>query len=112
MTTLPQSEIDRRKAQLMDRLAELDTRLHGIEKELLSHDSKDWEELATEREQDEALTALGEDGVHEIRMIQAALARVRAGEYGFCTKCGAAIEQERLDLLPATPFCAACARAL
>jgi len=110
MTTLPQTELDRRKAQLHARLSELDNRLHGISSELMSHDSKDWEELATEREQDEALTALGEDGMTEIRMIKAALDRVDQGEYGFCTQCGSAIEVERLDLLPATPFCANCAR--
>lgn len=110
MTTLPQAELDRRKDQLRQRLSELDNRLHGIEAELQSHDSKDWEELATEREQDEALSALGEEGMSEIRMIQAALARIGAGEYGFCTQCGNAIPPERLDLLPATPFCAKCAR--
>jgi len=109
MTTLPQAELDRRKDQLQERLTELDNRLHGIEAELQSHDSKDWEEMATEREQDEALSALGEEGIVEIRMIQAALARIDAGEYGFCTKCGEAIATERLDLLPATPFCAKCA---
>lgn len=104
------AELDRRKAALSQRLAELDSRLHGIEAELQSHDSKDWEEMATEREQDEALTALGEDGQHEIRMINAALQRIDEGEYGFCTQCGARIAPERLDLLPATPFCANCAR--
>lgn len=110
MTTLPQTELDRRKDQLLARLSELDTRLHGIAAELQTHNSKDWEEMATEREQDEALTALSEEGMVEIRMIKAALDRVETGEYAFCTKCGAAIAPERLDLLPATPFCADCAR--
>ncbi len=98
-----------RKAQLKARLAELDHRLQGIEDELLSHDSNNWEELATEREQDEVLTALGDEGVLEIRQIFAALRRIEAGDYGICTKCGDEIEPARLDLLPATPFCAACA---
>jgi len=109
MTALPQTELDRRKTQLLERIAELDTRLHGIEDELQSHESKDWEDMATEREDDDVLAALGEDGQVEIRMIQAALARIDSGEYGFCTKCGASIVAERLDLLPATPFCAKCA---
>lgn len=110
MTTLPQSEIKRRKAQLEKRLAELDRRLHGIESEFLSHDSKDWEDMATERENDEVLSSMGVEGHAEIRMIQAAQARIEADEYGFCTQCGERIAPERLDLLPATPFCAACAR--
>lgn len=109
MTSLPKNELDRRKSQLLDRLNELDARLHGIESELLSHDTKDWEDMATERENDEVLASMGDEGKAEIRMIQAALERIEAGEYGFCTKCGTAIETARLDLLPATPFCAKCA---
>ncbi len=109
MEDLAPEVIERHRAQMLFRLKELDERLHGIEDELQSHQSKDWEEMATEREQDEALTALGEDGMQEIRMIQAALERMDAGEYGFCTKCGARIPEARLDLLPATPFCPACA---
>lgn len=110
MTTLPKAELDRRKAQLQNRLAELDRRLHGIETEFLSHDSKDWEDMATEREQDEVLNAMGDEGLAEIRMIDAALERIETGEYGFCSQCGEPIPPERLDILPATPFCAKCAR--
>ncbi|KPQ08265.1 MAG: transcriptional regulator, TraR/DksA family [Rhodobacteraceae bacterium HLUCCA12] len=110
MTTLPQDELDRRKAQLLARLDELDTRIHDIEAELRSHDSKDWEEMATERENDEVLSSMESGGLNEARMIQAALERIESGEYGFCTRCGAEIAPERLDLLPETPFCADCAR--
>ncbi len=109
MTEIPQAELDRRKAQLVARLAELDTRLQGIERELLSHQAKDWEELATEREHDEVLTSMGDEGKQEIRMIHAAFQRLAEGEYGFCTKCGERIADARLDLLPATPFCSNCA---
>lgn len=109
MNTRPQSEIGRRKEQLLQRLSELDERLHEIESELLSHDSKDWEDMATERENDEVLASMGDEGKTEIRMIQAALERIKSGEYGICGKCGEEIESARLDLLPATPFCARCA---
>lgn len=109
MTAPDAPDLPRRKAQLLARLAELDTRLHGIESEFLSHQSRDWEDLATERENDEVLNAIGEEGHHEIRMIRAALARVRAGAYGYCVTCGERIRDERLDLLPATPFCPTCA---
>ncbi|MCW1933547.1 TraR/DksA family transcriptional regulator [Pararhodobacter zhoushanensis] len=109
MTQLPADDLPRRKAQLIARLAELDQRLHGIEDELLSHQSRDWEELATERENDEVLTSIGDDGRAELRMIFAALARLDAGSYGVCVTCAAPIAAERLDLLPATPFCRDCA---
>lgn len=98
-----------RKDQLEARLASLNTRLQGIGAELESHNAQDWEDLATERETDEVLEDLGASGKLEIRQIMAALARVASGEYGFCTKCGAAVGDERLDLLPHTPFCRNCA---
>jgi RNA polymerase-binding transcription factor DksA len=101
--------IARRKAQLEARMHELQVRLAGIEAEFDSHDSKDWEELATEREGDEVLESMGLSGLQEIRMIEAALGRVAEGEYGACTKCGAEISEERLDVLPYTPFCRNCA---
>jgi RNA polymerase-binding transcription factor DksA len=99
-----------RKAQLMTRMADLRTRLDHIEEELDSHQSKDWEDLATEREEDEVLEGMGVSGQQEIRMIEAALKRLDEGEYGFCTKCGAVISAERLNVLPHTPFCRTCAR--
>ncbi len=105
MSELTAADISRRKAQLLARLAELDSRLHGIEDELMSHQSRDWEELATEREHDEVLTSMGDGGREEIRSIFAALRRIEAGEYGYCTVCGNRIADERLDVLPATPFC-------
>ena len=37
--------------------------------------------------------------------IKAALSRIQAGTYGLCLRCGAPVEQARLDLLPYTPFC-------
>lgn len=98
-----------RKSALAARLEQLEARITGIDAELESHQSKDWEDLATERETDEVLEEMGLSAQHEIRMIEAALARIEAGDYGTCVTCGAAISQERLDLVPATPFCRDCA---
>lgn len=109
MSELTAAALSKRKAQLIARLGELDSRLRGIEDELMSHQSRDWEDLATEREQDEVLTSMGDGGREEIRGIFAALERMRQGEYGFCVTCGARISDERLDVLPATPFCRHCA---
>ncbi|MGI1663835.1 TraR/DksA family transcriptional regulator [Palleronia sp. KMU-117] len=103
-------DVKARETTLKFRLAELNARLHGIEEELDSHQSKDWEELAVEREEDEVLQGIGSSGKAEIEQIHAALARIAAGEYGFCVRCGNEISSERLDVLPATPFCRDCAR--
>jgi len=51
------------------------------------------------------LEDLGSSARTEMRMIEAALARMNEGEYGFCVTCGEPISEERLDLIPATPFC-------
>lgn len=98
-----------RKAQLEARLADLNARLTSIDTELDTHNSRDWEDLATERESDEALEAMGNSGKQEIRMIEAALQRIADGDYGSCVTCGNKIEDARLDLLPSTPFCSKCA---
>jgi RNA polymerase-binding transcription factor DksA len=45
-----------------------------------------------------------------IEMIQTALALVEAGEYGICQTCGAKIDPERLEIVPCTVECSACAR--
>lgn len=97
------------RAALNKRLAELDGRLHELDAELDSHNSKDWEELATEREGDEVLEKMGSSGQAEIAQIKAALARLDEGTFGDCVKCGEEISAERLDLLPHTPFCRNCA---
>ena len=102
-------ELQRRRAILVARLERLDRQIHEIEAELDSHDSRDWEELATEREGDEVLERRGTSAQAEMVAIRAALGRLDEGEYGYCTRCGTEIASERLDLLPHTPFCAACA---
>ncbi len=107
---LTRSQIESRKAQLHARRAELDTRLHVIDNELDSHQSKDWEELAVEREEDEVLEGIGQVGLTEIKMIDLALARIRDGAYGICVRCGAEISPARLDVLPYTPVCRDCAK--
>ncbi len=97
--------LDMRKAELEARRAQLVARLEQVSEELDAEEPKDWEDLATEREGDEVLEDLGATARHEIRMIDAALARMAAGEYGYCVVCGAQISEARLDVVPATPFC-------
>ena len=99
----------RRKEQLEARRTDLEGRLVGIEAELDSHHSPDWDDLATEREGDVVLEGMGVSGQQELRRIAAALQRIESGEYGYCVNCGAEIGEARLDALPYTPFCRNCA---
>lgn len=97
------------KLALLKRLRELGGRLNDIESALVEPHSKDWEEMAVEREGDEVLEALGESGQAEIARIRAALDRMAAGEYGFCTKCGNEILEQRLEVVPEAAMCRNCA---
>lgn len=45
----------------------------------------------------------------DLRRIEAALARLDAGEWGWCARCGEEIEPGRLSFDPAIPTCRACA---
>lgn len=42
-------------------------------------------------------------------MIEAALTRIRDGEYGACVSCGEDIDEKRLKLNPSVAFCIRCA---
>jgi len=45
----------------------------------------------------------------ELQKIEAALARIEEGEYGYCTRCGEDISPKRLEFDPAAPLCVDCA---
>lgn len=51
--------------------------------------------------------ALGH-AAEELGQVVAALRRLEDGTYGTCQDCGDAIDQRRLQALPATPFCTDC----
>ena len=61
--------------------------------------SSDWSQLA----------GLDSDGKLQIAAIDRALARISAGEYGTCLRCGAPIATERLEVRPAAEYCVPCA---
>ena len=64
--------------------------------------------IAFERSQ---IGALVRQVRHHLAEVEAALARVDAGTYGVCERCGAPIGEARLDALPAARLCIACAAA-
>lgn len=50
-----------------------------------------------------------DEAMGELRDVDAALSRIDEGTYAVCVTCGKSIEEERLELLPATTVCASCA---
>jgi len=103
------TDVSHFEKKLKRRLRELDARLTGLEEQLDQPPDPDAEERAIEREGDEILEGLGNAGLVEIRMIQAALRRIEDGTYGECVACGEPIPEARLEAVPHAPRCARCA---
>jgi RNA polymerase-binding transcription factor DksA len=71
--------------------------------------SADFEEQSTERENDQVLDSLLAVDLSELRRVERALQRLRAGTYGLCMACHAPIEVKRLEAVPDAESCARCA---
>lgn len=52
---------------------------------------------------------LSREAESQLASVQAALARVDAGEYGTCAGCGKPIGSKRLEAMPEVTLCIACA---
>lgn len=96
------------KTKLIRRRGELSARLRAIEADLATSRPDD-DDRAVEREDEEVLESLGEQGLVELKAIRAALDRVERGQYGLCVACGEQIASERLEAVPHTPLCSRCA---
>lgn len=102
-------DVSHYEQRLRDRMRELDKRLSEVETELDQPAPADSEDRASEREGDEVLEGLGNAGLAEIRMIEAALDRIRDGTFGECVTCGEPISEERLEAVPHAARCRKCA---
>lgn len=100
------------KSQLLSRETELRARM-----DRLKHDERrtdgalpaDFEEQATELENEEVRTALSDSGRVELVQIRAALDRMDAGDFGECVNCGEPIADARLQAVPFALRCLSCA---
>lgn len=70
---------------------------------------KDFEEQATQLENQEVIDALDDHALIELKQIDVALNRIDAGTYGQCAECGDNIGQARLKALPFASVCIKCA---
>jgi DnaK suppressor protein len=102
-------ELERRR--MLNRLRALAAEFEGIVAASLDANCDDEHDpegatIAFERERTAALRGQVEA---QIRDVDRALARVAAGEYGFCRSCRCPIATERLRALPVTELCIGCA---
>ncbi|MAG31268.1 MAG: conjugal transfer protein TraR [Deltaproteobacteria bacterium] len=105
----PHNELE---ARLREHRAEWEQRLERIQRDRRRERGPldpDFEEQATQRENDETLDALDARGRQELSAIAAALDRISAGTYGQCARCEEPIPPQRLRAQPAAIHCLACA---
>lgn len=97
------------EAKLNEKLAQLEERLAHLKKDMSKSHSADSSEQAVERENDEVLEGIGQETESAIQDVRAALVKISEGSYGNCSRCGAAINPQRLEALPETGHCVTCA---
>jgi DnaK suppressor protein len=69
----------------------------------------EFEEGAQTEHEEYTLSRVGEVQRRQISMIDAALARMAAGDYGICADCETEIDPRRLKALPFAVMCTDCA---
>lgn len=95
--------------ELQHRLNELIGEISEIDAELQHSLSPDWEEQATQLEDQDPLGGIEKAKLQEVTQIRQALQRISLGNYGVCVKCGEAIDPKRLKALPTAARCIDCA---
>lgn len=69
-------------------------------------------ELGSDNFEQEFTLSLAQSEGDTVSLIDQALKRVSAGEYGKCVECDGVIPKLRLNAIPYTPVCVKCAEAL
>lgn len=106
------ADVDDIRERLETELQELLSRHARISAHLRNEDREmpaDWSDMAQFVENDEVLEALEHRTRQRVEGIAGAIQRIEEGTYATCAECGSDIAEERLDLLPTTRVCAACA---
>jgi DnaK suppressor protein len=101
------------RARLLTRGAELRERRERVQADLRREREalpKDSDDAAIHLENDEVLEAIDESARAELASIDAALARLDAGQFARCERCGGEIEIERLQAVAHASTCSRCAR--
>ncbi|MDR3455118.1 MAG: TraR/DksA family transcriptional regulator [Rhodoferax sp.] len=72
------------------------------------HEVVDFKDVATEQTLAMVEDMKAEHAAQELQNVLDARRRLHDQSYGFCTRCGEAIDLRRLAAMPAAPFCASC----
>ncbi|NQV82900.1 MAG: TraR/DksA family transcriptional regulator [Rhodospirillales bacterium] len=92
------------------RIAKLLESAKEIDAELREKPSPDFEENATEMEDDEVLEGLGNVALEEIGKLRIAIQRIDNGIYETCVECSEPISEARLAAVPHATKCMDCVK--
>lgn len=96
--------LEQKKAELSNELA----KARSAEEESNEEATQDIADKAVSSYTREFLYSLTDGERTVLLQIDEALARIDDGTYGFCTNCGAAMNEKRLTAVPWTPYCVDC----
>lgn len=100
-----QSELETLRTDLKARLSRFEAHQHREGGAL----EKDFEEQAVQTQNDEVVDSLEIETRSELAQIEHALERLKQGMGDKCERCGETIDPRRLQVLPYTTVCVACA---
>lgn len=100
---------EQHQEKLKQQQAEMEERVAAIRRDLSGEHSRDSEEQAQERENDDVLNGLLREAQDQLEHINRALQKIEEGSYGRCEECGGEINPERLEALPDASLCIRCA---
>ena len=100
--TVIRKRLEERRRQLFERYRGA---IDRVEEQL---ESREIEQVETASEQWDArfLSVMSDNDAHALEEVIGALIRLDEGRYGICTMCGETIDDERLEAIPETPYCA------
>ena len=99
-------ELQRRRRVILETTRRADAELDALRS---AERDPEFEEGAQTEHETFTLSRLGETQRRELAQIDAAIARVEAGEYGVCADCDQDIDPRRLAALPYALLCTECA---
>jgi DnaK suppressor protein len=105
-TDVVKHDLQRRRRVILETSRRADAEIDSLRS---AERDPEFEEGAQSEHEQFTLSRLSEVQRREILQIDAALARIDAGEYGVCRDCGSDIDARRLKALPYAVLCTECA---
>ncbi len=100
-------ELQRRRRAILETSRRADAELNALR---AAERDPEFEEGAQSEHEQYTLARLTETQRREILLVDAALSRIEAGEYGICRDCEQEIDPRRLAALPYALLCTECAQ--